>query len=199
MGRGTWSRIVPDGDETLFAAIFYVLVSANIDAVIDQVGNVWFNEVNARLGGSTHLHHIAKTLVGPDWTDSHVATGTTFLLTAATWLRRRAPQDKQQPADAQRRDAVPWGTRGRLGGKRAHFGVQRQEGGSLGALPGGGLDGGRAEPGQDVLVQAGRVRTEDPQELRGGHLLGLPGEVLLEPEQVEQVEQVTGRERGERT
>ena len=45
---------------------------ASIDAVIDQAGNVWFNEVNARLGGSTHLHHIAETLVGPDWTDSHV-------------------------------------------------------------------------------------------------------------------------------
>ncbi|MEU2771283.1 peptide ligase PGM1-related protein [Streptomyces diastaticus] len=45
---------------------------ASIDAVIDQASNVWFNEVNARLGGSTHLHHIAQTLVGPDWTDSHV-------------------------------------------------------------------------------------------------------------------------------
>lgn len=45
---------------------------ASIDAVIDQEGHVWFNEVNARLGGSTHLHHIARTLVGPDWTDSHV-------------------------------------------------------------------------------------------------------------------------------
>jgi len=45
---------------------------ASIDAVIDRAGNAWFNEVNARLGGSTHLHHIAQTLVGPDWTDSHV-------------------------------------------------------------------------------------------------------------------------------
>lgn len=37
---------------------------ASIDAVIDQANNVWFNEVNARLGGSTHLHHIAETLTG---------------------------------------------------------------------------------------------------------------------------------------
>ncbi|MFE7192005.1 peptide ligase PGM1-related protein [Kitasatospora sp. NPDC057541] len=45
---------------------------ASIDAVIDQAGDVWFNEVNARMGASTHLHHIAETLVGPRWTDSHV-------------------------------------------------------------------------------------------------------------------------------
>lgn len=45
---------------------------ASIDAVVDRSGTVWFNEVNARLGGSTHLHHIAETLVGADWADSHV-------------------------------------------------------------------------------------------------------------------------------
>lgn len=45
---------------------------ASIDAVIGQACDAWFNEANARLGGSTHLHHIAQTLVGPDWTDSHV-------------------------------------------------------------------------------------------------------------------------------
>ncbi|MFC8825198.1 peptide ligase PGM1-related protein [Streptomyces sp. NPDC057137] len=44
---------------------------ASIDAVIASSGEIWFNEVNARMGGSTHLHHIAETLVGPDWADSH--------------------------------------------------------------------------------------------------------------------------------
>ncbi|MFE3405303.1 preATP grasp domain-containing protein [Streptomyces anulatus] len=45
---------------------------ANIDAVISPAGEIWFNEVNARLGGSTHLHHIAETLAGPDRSDGHV-------------------------------------------------------------------------------------------------------------------------------
>ncbi len=45
---------------------------ASIDAVISPTGDLWFNEVNARMGGSTHLHHIAETLVGPDWVDSHI-------------------------------------------------------------------------------------------------------------------------------
>lgn len=45
---------------------------ASIDAVISTSGDVWFNEVNARIGGSTHLNHIAATLVGPDWADSHI-------------------------------------------------------------------------------------------------------------------------------
>ncbi|MGA5423366.1 peptide ligase PGM1-related protein [Streptomyces lavendulocolor] len=44
---------------------------ANIDAVVSPAGELWFNEVNARMGGSTHLHSIAETLVGPDWSDTH--------------------------------------------------------------------------------------------------------------------------------
>ncbi|WP_344361338.1 peptide ligase PGM1-related protein [Streptomyces gobitricini] len=68
-----WERFT---DEALRMARFMQSLGyrglASIDAVIDQAGNTWFNEVNARLGGSTHLHHIAKSLVGPRWTDSHV-------------------------------------------------------------------------------------------------------------------------------
>ncbi|MEU1280672.1 peptide ligase PGM1-related protein [Streptomyces sp. NPDC005805] len=44
---------------------------ASIDAVISPAGELWFNEVNARLGASTHLHGIAETLVGPGWSESH--------------------------------------------------------------------------------------------------------------------------------
>lgn len=44
----------------------------NIDAIINSAGHVWFNEVNARLGGCTHLHHLATQLLGPHWQNSHV-------------------------------------------------------------------------------------------------------------------------------
>ncbi|BCL27533.1 MFS transporter [Streptomyces aurantiacus] len=44
------------------------------------------------------------TVTTPD-TVILIATGTTFLLTAATWLRRRTPKDKQQSADNQRQNA----------------------------------------------------------------------------------------------
>jgi hypothetical protein len=33
--------------------------------------DIWFNEVNARLGGCTHLHHLASVLLGPHWHDHH--------------------------------------------------------------------------------------------------------------------------------
>ncbi|MFC8957377.1 peptide ligase PGM1-related protein [Streptomyces sp. NPDC057101] len=44
----------------------------NIDAIIAPDGRLWFNEVNARLGGCTHLHHLATTLLGPHWQHKHV-------------------------------------------------------------------------------------------------------------------------------
>ncbi|MFJ6700035.1 peptide ligase PGM1-related protein [Streptomyces sp. NPDC091272] len=44
----------------------------NIDAIVAPDGQVWFNEVNARLGGCTHLHHLAGTLLGPNWQADHV-------------------------------------------------------------------------------------------------------------------------------
>lgn len=44
----------------------------NIDAIIAPDGRVWFNEVNARLGGCTHLHHLATRLLGPGWERHHV-------------------------------------------------------------------------------------------------------------------------------
>jgi hypothetical protein len=77
----------------------------NIDAVIDPAGDVWFNEVNARLGGSTHLHHIAETLVGPDWTDSHVLISR-FNVRAPT-LERLLP--------AMREHGLAWDPRHRRG------------------------------------------------------------------------------------
>ncbi|WP_437014564.1 peptide ligase PGM1-related protein [Streptomyces sp. enrichment culture] len=45
---------------------------ASIDAVISPDGTVRFNEVNARLGGSTHLDVIATVLLGKNWADGHV-------------------------------------------------------------------------------------------------------------------------------
>ncbi|MYT95868.1 MULTISPECIES: peptide ligase PGM1-related protein [unclassified Streptomyces] len=45
---------------------------ASIDAVISPDGTVRFNEVNARLGGSTHLDAIASALLGKNWADHHV-------------------------------------------------------------------------------------------------------------------------------
>ncbi|MFF8611016.1 peptide ligase PGM1-related protein [Streptomyces sp. NPDC015346] len=44
----------------------------NIDAIVAPDGHVWFNEVNARLGGCTHLHHLAAVLLGPHWQRDHV-------------------------------------------------------------------------------------------------------------------------------
>ncbi|MFI7235657.1 peptide ligase PGM1-related protein [Streptomyces cyaneofuscatus] len=44
----------------------------NIDAIVSPHSQVWFNEVNARLGGGTHLHHLAAHLLGPDWDHHHV-------------------------------------------------------------------------------------------------------------------------------
>lgn len=44
----------------------------NIDAIVAPDGQVWFNEVNARLGGCTHLHHLASVLLGPHWQRHHV-------------------------------------------------------------------------------------------------------------------------------
>ncbi|MET9697813.1 peptide ligase PGM1-related protein [Streptomyces sp. NPDC006529] len=44
----------------------------NIDAIVAPNGRVWFNEVNARLGGCTHLHHLATALLGPQWERHHV-------------------------------------------------------------------------------------------------------------------------------
>ena len=44
----------------------------NIDAIVSGSGDLWFNEVNARMGGSTHLNHIAETLAGSDWASTHV-------------------------------------------------------------------------------------------------------------------------------
>ncbi|WP_247695755.1 peptide ligase PGM1-related protein [Streptomyces sp. B93] len=45
---------------------------ASIDAIISPDGTVRFNEVNARLGGSTHLDAIATVLLGTNWADDHV-------------------------------------------------------------------------------------------------------------------------------
>jgi PGM1 C-terminal domain len=45
---------------------------ASIDAVISPDGTVRFNEVNARLGGSTHLDAIATVLLGENRADGHV-------------------------------------------------------------------------------------------------------------------------------
>ncbi|MGW6714423.1 preATP grasp domain-containing protein [Streptomyces globisporus] len=58
----------------------------NIDAIVAPDGRVWFNEVNARLGGCTHLHHLATTLLGPQWEQRHVLTAHNDL--AATSLPR---------------------------------------------------------------------------------------------------------------
>ncbi|MGW6691725.1 preATP grasp domain-containing protein [Streptomyces sp. NPDC054961] len=54
----------------------------NIDAILVPDGQVWFNEVNARLGGCTHLYHLATTLLGPDWQRDHVLLARNDLPTA---------------------------------------------------------------------------------------------------------------------
>lgn len=43
----------------------------NIDAIVTPAGEVFFNEVNARLGGCTHLHRLATHLLGPHWMRTH--------------------------------------------------------------------------------------------------------------------------------
>lgn len=46
----------------------------NIDGLIDEQGRCVLNEVNARMGGSTHLDVIARELIGPHWQQRHSAT-----------------------------------------------------------------------------------------------------------------------------
>ncbi|MFK4583648.1 preATP grasp domain-containing protein [Bradyrhizobium ottawaense] len=45
----------------------------NIDAIVTENGRLLFNEVNARWGGGTVLHDLGTRLIGPDFTNTHVA------------------------------------------------------------------------------------------------------------------------------
>jgi hypothetical protein len=44
----------------------------SIDAIVLPTGEILFNEFNGRVGGSTHAHLIAETLVAPDYLDDRV-------------------------------------------------------------------------------------------------------------------------------
>jgi Pre ATP-grasp domain/PGM1 C-terminal domain len=47
----------------------------NIDAIVTADGEVFFNELNARWGGGTTLHHIGVRLFGENYADDHVLSG----------------------------------------------------------------------------------------------------------------------------
>lgn len=49
----------------------------NIDGLIDRDGRCYLNEVNGRMGGSTHIDVIARRLLGPGWQDAYIVS-TTF-------------------------------------------------------------------------------------------------------------------------
>ncbi|KEF08248.1 hypothetical protein DF18_37310 [Streptomyces rimosus] len=39
----------------------------NCDSILTQDGRLLFNEVNARIGGCTHMHFAAQRVLGPDY------------------------------------------------------------------------------------------------------------------------------------
>jgi hypothetical protein len=47
----------------------------NIDAILTADGRLFFNEINARFGGGTTLHHIGAMLFGERYADDHVISG----------------------------------------------------------------------------------------------------------------------------
>ncbi|MEU3711053.1 peptide ligase PGM1-related protein [Streptomyces catenulae] len=47
----------------------------NVDAILTTEGEVLFNEVNARWGGSLALHTLGTRLLGPNYADHHVISG----------------------------------------------------------------------------------------------------------------------------
>lgn len=47
----------------------------NIDAIVTADGDLFFNELNARWGGGTTLHHIGVKLFGEHYADGHVLSG----------------------------------------------------------------------------------------------------------------------------
>lgn len=49
----------------------------NIDGLIDRGGRCYLNEINGRMGGSTHIDVIARQLLGPGWQDTYTVS-TTF-------------------------------------------------------------------------------------------------------------------------
>lgn len=44
----------------------------SVDAIVTPDGRILFNEVNGRVSGSTHIHHIAERLVGPGYGHTRV-------------------------------------------------------------------------------------------------------------------------------
>jgi hypothetical protein len=46
--------------------------NVSIDAIITPAGEILFNEFNSRVGGSTHVHHLASTLAGPGYLHDRV-------------------------------------------------------------------------------------------------------------------------------
>lgn len=47
----------------------------NVDGIVTTDGRMFFNEVNARWGGSTALHHVGEKLFGANYADDHVVSG----------------------------------------------------------------------------------------------------------------------------
>jgi hypothetical protein len=47
----------------------------NVDGILTEDGELYFNEINARWGGCTSLHDIGEKLFGPNYADHHVVSG----------------------------------------------------------------------------------------------------------------------------
>jgi hypothetical protein len=47
----------------------------NVDGILTEDGELYFNEINARWGGCTSLHDIGEKLFGPHYADDHVVSG----------------------------------------------------------------------------------------------------------------------------
>jgi hypothetical protein len=45
---------------------------ASLDAIVTPEGEILFNELNGRLGGSTHIHHLGEQIIGGDYLDDRV-------------------------------------------------------------------------------------------------------------------------------
>ncbi|MGW1846665.1 preATP grasp domain-containing protein [Streptomyces sp. NPDC001966] len=93
----------------------------NIDAVISSNGDVWFNEVNARIGGSTHLSRIPEKLVGPDWTATHILMSGT--ISSAPPIRTLTEQlsDNQLSWNAERQEGIVVVSAGAETGGKAEY------------------------------------------------------------------------------
>ncbi|TDD62702.1 hypothetical protein E1263_03015 [Kribbella antibiotica] len=55
--------------------------SVSIDAIVTPTGDILFNEINGRVGGSTHVHLLSERIIGPDY----LQTRTLVIRSWAQW------------------------------------------------------------------------------------------------------------------